>query len=102
MDGKDFVRPHGSGCVVNIDASPGAKRTEIAGLNRWRGSVQIRIAAEPKEGEANEELVRFLAEVFSVPKDKVRLLKGEKTSRKSVFLPVDIDRARAVLGVVKT
>jgi uncharacterized protein (TIGR00251 family) len=98
MDEKDFLRPQGSGCIVSIDASPGAKRTEIAGLNRWRGSVQIKIAAEPKEGEANEELVRFLAEVFAVPRDSVRLLKGERASRKSVFLPVDVERARAVLG----
>ena len=98
MDSKDFVRPQGSGCVVSIDASPGAKRTEIAGMNRWRGSVQVKIAAEPKEGEANEELVRFLADIFSVPRDSVRLLKGERSSRKSVFLPVDVERARAVLG----
>jgi len=98
MDGKDFLRPKGSGCVVSVDASPGAKKTEIAGLNRWRGSVQIRIAAEPREGEANEELIRFLAEIFSVPRDSVKLLKGEKASRKSVFLPVDVERARAILG----
>lgn len=98
MDGKEFLRPQGSGCVAIIDASPGAKKTEISGLNKWRGSVQIRIAAEPKEGEANEELMRFLAELLSVPKDSLRLLKGERSARKLVYLPVDVERARAILG----
>jgi len=98
MDGKDFLRPQGSGCVVSIDASPGAKKTEIAGLNRWRGSVQIKIAAEPKEGEANEELMRFLADALSVPKDSLRLLKGGRSGRKLIYLPVDAKRARAILG----
>lgn len=94
---EGFVRPHGEGCAVSIVASAGARRTEIGGLDRWRGAVHVRIAAEPLAGEANKELLAFLARLFSVPKDSVRLLRGERSARKVVFVPLPAERAKAAL-----
>ncbi len=98
MVSKTFVKPHGSGCSLTVDATPGAPRTEIVGVNQWRAALQIKIAAEPVEGAANEELIRFVAERLGVPKGSVKLLKGQRTSHKVLFLPVPAEKAAALLG----
>jgi hypothetical protein len=96
---KEFVRPEGAGCAVTIDASPGAARTEVAGVNPWRGALQVRIAAEPREGAANEELIRFLAERCSVPRKEIRISYGATSSHKIVYIPLPSKRVRDLLGV---
>jgi len=97
MTSKGFARAHESGCTLTIDASPGAPRSEVVGVNRWRGALRVKIAAAAREGEANEELVRFLAEKLSVPRKSIRILSGERSSVKTVFVPLTPDRATAIL-----
>lgn len=94
----DYAKDHGDHCTITVDASPGASRTEIVGTNPWRKALQIRIAAPAKNGEANAELVRFLAEKLSVPTSSVRLVRGERASLKIVQLPVPAARALKMLG----
>jgi uncharacterized protein (TIGR00251 family) len=97
MTPKSFARVHESGCALTIDASPGASRSEIVGVNRWRGALRVKIAAAAREGEANEELVRFLAEKLSVPRKSVKILSGGRSSVKTIFVPLTAERAAAIL-----
>jgi uncharacterized protein (TIGR00251 family) len=89
MAEHDFVKGDGSGCVISIDASPGSPTTEVAGVNRWRKSLHVRISAEAKDGAANEELVRFLSELLSVPRRDVTVIRGQRSTRKLVRVPGD-------------
>ncbi|HEX8012140.1 MAG TPA: DUF167 domain-containing protein [Casimicrobiaceae bacterium] len=68
--------------TLTIRAQPGAKRTEVAGAHG--GALRIRVASPPVEGKANEELRRFLAEAFGVPRRSVALLHGETSRQKTV------------------
>ncbi len=95
---RDYLRPRDGGCSLTVDVSPGASRTEVAGVNEWRGALQVRVAAEPREGAANEELVRFLAEVICVPRRTIAIERGATSSLKVVALPVDVETARSRLG----
>ncbi len=97
---QDYLRASGSGCLITVDASPGASKTEVAGVNEWRGALQIRIAARPMEGAANEELISFLSERFSIAKSSIRIVKGERSSLKTVMVPLPVEKVRAVLGGV--
>lgn len=97
MRSKTSVKPHGSGCTVTIEASPGAAKSEITGLNEWRAALQVRIAAEAREGAANEELIRFLAEKLGVAKNDVTIVRGERSSKKVVYLPVSQTIASSIL-----
>jgi hypothetical protein len=92
------VKPHGKGCVATIEVSPGAAKTEITGVNEWRGAFQVRVAAEARDGAANEELVRFLADRLGISKNDVIIMKGERSSKKQVYLPLAAEKALAVLG----
>jgi uncharacterized protein (TIGR00251 family) len=100
MTSKGFAKAHESGCALTIDASPGASKSEVVGVNRWRGALRIKVAAIAREGEANEELVRFLAERLSVPRKSIRILSGERASVKTVFVPLPADKATAILEEV--
>ena len=99
MERIDFLEPHGTGCRVWIDASPGAASTGIEGVNQWRMALQVRIGAQPRDGEANEELIRFLAEKLGVPRRHVVLVRGERSSTKVVNVPLSAEEVRKRLGV---
>lgn len=48
--------------------------------------VGVQIAAPAREGEANEELVRYLAELLNVRKRSISLDKGSKSRQKVVTI----------------
>lgn len=75
---------------IHIHAKPGAKQSAITDISSDGCGVQI--AAPPQEGEANAELVRFMAKVLAVRKGDVSLERGSK-SRQKVLL---VDRAAAL------
>lgn len=60
--------------VLTLHVQPGARRTEVMGTHG--AALKVKLAAPPVDGKANEELQRFLAEVFAVPKRNVVLLSG--------------------------
>ncbi|HEX9391781.1 MAG TPA: DUF167 domain-containing protein [Usitatibacteraceae bacterium] len=66
--------------TLSLHAQPGAKRTEIQGLHG--DALKVRLAAPPIEGRANQELRRFLAELFQVPQRNVNLVSGEASRQK--------------------
>lgn len=99
MERRGFIEPSGSGCRIWIDASPGAHDTSIEGVNEWRKALQVRVGAQAREGEANEELVRFLSERLGVPRKDVVIVKGSRSASKLVEVPLEAGEARRRLGV---
>jgi uncharacterized protein (TIGR00251 family) len=47
-------------------------------------TLKIDIAAVPEDGEANLELVRFLASEFGVGRENIEILSGQRGRRKTV------------------
>lgn len=48
------------------------------------GTLQIRLAAAPEKGRANEELRSVLADVFGVSKSRVEVISGQSARHKRV------------------
>jgi hypothetical protein len=65
-----------------VRVQPRASRSEIAG--ELDGAVKIRLAAPPVDGAANEELTRFLARLFDVPRRQVTIISGATSKNKLV------------------
>lgn len=88
----------GDGAVrFTVHAQPRASRTELAGSHG--DAIKIRLAAPPVEGEANAELVGYLAKLLGVPKSAVRVITGQHGRRKTVeVMGVDAATVRARLG----
>jgi uncharacterized protein len=82
-----MIRETAEGVTLAIRAQPGAKKTAITGIYGEGAAAQLKIAvhAPPIEGRANEALIAFLADLFSLPRKNVILVSGE-TNRSKVFL----------------
>ncbi|MFA5954744.1 MAG: DUF167 domain-containing protein [Patescibacteria group bacterium] len=48
------------------------------------GVIKVAVAAVPEKSKANDELCRYLADIFQVPESHVRLLTGSKATRKKI------------------
>jgi uncharacterized protein (TIGR00251 family) len=69
---------------ITVKAHPRAKRSAVAGRS---GEVwKIDVAAPPVDGKANEECVRFLAEIAGVARSRVRIVTGASGRLKVVDL----------------
>ncbi len=91
-----MLREVASGLTLAVRAQPGAKKTAIVGIYGEGDAAQLKVAvqAPPVEGRANETLVAFLADTFSIPKRSVELVSGE-LSRSKVFLLSGVKPGRA-------
>ena len=69
---------------IRIAAKPGAKGNCITGVEEE--GVGVQIGAPPVEGEANQELVKFLASVLGTRKSNVSLDRGSKSRQKTVLI----------------
>ena len=48
--------------------------------------LKIKITAPPVDGRANEECIRFLADLFKVKKDQVHITGGLKAKKKAIAI----------------
>ena len=48
------------------------------------GTLKIRLTAPPVDGAANEALIEFLSDAFSVPKSHIEILSGHTARQKIV------------------
>lgn len=77
-------------------AQPRASKTELAGEHG--GALKIRIAAPPVDGEANDELLRFLAKRLHVPVSRLHLVGGESSRGKTIQV-TDITAVEALTAL---
>jgi uncharacterized protein len=82
-----MLRAVQDGVTLSVRAQPGAKKTAVVSVYGEGATSQLKIAvqAPPIEGRANEALIKFLAELFSISRSSVELMSGE-LSRSKVFL----------------
>lgn len=68
---------------LRIKVLPKSPKTELIDTME-DGTLKIRIAAPPEKGKANAELIKFLAQKYNVPKDKITILSGKNDPLKLV------------------
>jgi uncharacterized protein len=78
------IRETPQGTVFEVHVHPRAKRTAITGI--LDGRVKLALASPPVDGRANEELQRFFAKLFEVPRSAAQIVGGEHTRDKSVLI----------------
>ncbi len=59
---------------LTVKVHPRARRTALTG--RMGDDWKLSLAAPPVDGKANEECVRFLADLAGVPRSRVRIIAG--------------------------
>ena len=59
---------------LTVKVRPRARRTAITG--RFGDAYKLDLAAPPVDGKANQECIRFFAELAGVPRARVRIVTG--------------------------
>jgi len=68
---------------LEIRVIPNAKKAKVEDLG---GKLKVHLSAPPHDGKANKELIEILSGHFKVRKNKIKLIKGEKSRDKVVEL----------------
>lgn len=84
------------GSELTLHVQPGASRGELAGAHG--DALKVRVPARAVEGAANAALLEFLADLAGLPKSRVRLLRGDKARRKTLWLAIAPEALAARLG----
>ncbi|XP_017545721.1 UPF0235 protein C15orf40 homolog [Pygocentrus nattereri] len=80
--------------AIAIHAKPGAKQNAVTDVSSE--AVGVAIAAPPTDGEANAELVRYLAKVLELKKSEVMLDKGSKSREKIIKVTASISKVEVL------
>ncbi len=94
---KIAAKDHGVSFTIRVQ--PRASRTGIVG--EMDGALKIRLAAPPVDGEANEELIRFLSKLFDVSRAQISIRSGQTSRNKLIVIDgITIESAEQVLQSV--
>ncbi|OWW19047.1 DUF167 domain-containing protein [Noviherbaspirillum denitrificans] len=95
---RDWCSSTQGGIRISVQITPNAKKSEVIGV--LDDALKIRLQAQPIEGKANDALVRFLADMLSVPKSAVTITHGHTNKRKMIEVTapgITIERVRNAL-----
>lgn len=100
MSFEDAIKAAANGVVIDIEVTPGSKRTCISGgYNPWRKRIEVKLSENAQKGKANEQLVESFSSLFGVREADVSIIAGLRNTKKSVLLTgVSRERAVSVLG----
>ncbi|MDH4270129.1 MAG: DUF167 domain-containing protein [Dehalococcoidia bacterium] len=66
---------------IQVKVKPNSRTEEVS---QERDSFIVKVKEPPREGKANQAVIKLLAEHFGVPKSQVRILSGFSSRNKVV------------------
>lgn len=78
------------GCEITLHVQPGASRGGLAGLHG--DALKLRVRARAVEGAANAAVIEFVADWLGLARGEVKLLRGDKSRRKTLWAPIPPER----------
>lgn len=94
-----MIRKRDDGAIeLDVQAVPRSSRDEVGKPHDDR--LKLHVRAPPVEGEANEAIVRLLADVLDLPRQAITLVRGQTGKRKTVKITgLELDAVRRALGL---
>lgn len=74
--------------IIMVKVVPNAQKNEL--IEFVDSVLKVRVKAPPDKGKANEELIEFLSQEFSIPKSKIQILSGHSSRLKKIEIQADI------------
>lgn len=71
--------------IINIKVNPNSNKT-IFKEKLADGTIKIDIKATPEKGEANKELAKYLAKIFKIKSENIKIISGRKSKNKLLKL----------------
>src|SRR5215467_6983719 len=79
-----FLRDESDGVMLSVKLQPRASANEIG--DPMGNELRIKVTAPPVDSAANEALVQFLAETLDCPRNRIELVRGNKSRHKALKL----------------
>ncbi len=76
-------RPYKSGSLLHLRVTPNASRDSIEGC--VQGMLRLKLRAVPAEGAANAACIRYLSQLFDLPKSRLEMVRGERSREKWIW-----------------
>jgi uncharacterized protein (TIGR00251 family) len=92
-----WLHIHGSDLLLDVLVVPRASQSRIMGEHDKR--LKIQLTAPPVDNQANQALIRFLADILNVPKAHIALVGGATNKRKTVRL-IDIPKNKVLMKLL--
>jgi hypothetical protein len=87
--------------MLSVRVTP---RSSKPGIGEWktdpggRSFLEVKVAAAPADGAANEEVVKLLARALDLPKSGLVMVSGHSARLKRLEVPLDGEELRARLS----
>jgi uncharacterized protein YggU (UPF0235/DUF167 family) len=87
--------------IIGIRVTP---RSAKPGVGEWkidlggRPFLELRVAAAPADGAANDEVIKLLAKALGLPKSALAIVSGHSARLKRIEVPLDEREARVRLS----
>ena len=87
--------------MLSIRVTP---RSAKPGIGEWktdpggRAFLEVRVAAAPADGAANDEVIKLLAKALGLAKSDLAIVSGQTARLKRIELPLDEDEIRSRLS----
>ncbi|MDR2825172.1 MAG: DUF167 domain-containing protein [Deltaproteobacteria bacterium] len=79
-----FIKQTESGWYLSLKVQPGAKKNELC--KESAGTLRLRLTAPAVDNKANTALIDFVAEILQIKKSRLKLVSGEKSRIKKLFI----------------
>lgn len=99
-----FYQQQDASIILNIRLTPKASRNALLGVmegSDGRQYLRISVNALPENGEANDELIRFLSKTLKRPKNAISIISGHNSREKRLKIEtagLDLSSVIASLG----
>lgn len=77
-----WMRVSADEVILEVTARPGASRRGVLGVSGDR--LVVAVHSRPEKGEANDELIEYLAREVRVPRSAIMIVRGETARRKTI------------------
>lgn len=81
-DPTSFITQENNTVTIKILLQPRASKNEVKGIQDDR--LKVRLKSPPVDGEANKELIGFMAKLLGVKKAEVEITSGLASRRKTL------------------
>lgn len=79
-----FLKAQADGIYLAVKLQPRASKTEIG--EAVGDELKIKVTAPPVDAAANQALVDLLAETLDCPRSSVKIVRGQTSRHKSVWI----------------
>ena len=87
--------------ILSIRVTP---RSSKPGIGEWKTDpggrlfLELRVAAAPADGAANDEVIKLLAKELGLPKSSLAIVSGQTARLKRIEVSMDESEVRTRLG----